>query len=156
VGNCLPDYVLSNHEEVALMESLLSKRVEALKKVLYAAVVVTLMGCAVSIDKLRARDPNESFIVQASLKCLYDRGVEHTSASSGTEEPRFTSSIDEPAGAAWFRQPLTLVELTRVSANATAIARHQTGSAEAVDQADDLMAFFQSNPCATPGAKPPL
>jgi len=136
------------------MEIRLSKRPETLKQLLFAVMVASLSGCTVPIDELRARDPNESFIVQAPLKCLYDKGVEHTAASSDTTEPRFTSSLDQPAGAAWFRQPLTLVELSRVSDNATAITRHQTGSAEAVSQADDLMAFFQSNPCATPGANP--
>src|SRR5260370_34290494 len=101
-------------------------------------MVASLSGCTVPIDELRARDPNESFIVQAPLKCLYDKGIEHTAASSDATEPGFTSSLDQPAGAAWFRQPLTLVELSRMSDNASAITRHPKGSTEADSRDDNL------------------
>jgi hypothetical protein len=118
-----------------------------MKRLFLAAMVASLTGCAAQMDDLRARDANESFVVKAPLECLYEKGVEHATGMLGMSEPRFTMFINQQAGNAWFRQPLTLVELKRVSADSTVVSRRQTGSAEAFGQANDLMDFFQKNPC---------
>ncbi|MEZ2310771.1 hypothetical protein AB6809_29425 [Paraburkholderia sp. RCC_158] len=101
------------------------------------------------MEDLRATGANETFTVAAPLSCLYEKGVEHTAGANSFSEPPFTSFINRTGDSAWFRQPLTLVELKQVSANETAVDRRQTGSASAFGQANDLLHYLKSNPCAS-------
>ena len=112
---------------------------------LFLAIV---SGCSIpQVQDLRAMPPNERFIIQAPLACLYDRGVEHVSSYIGMNEPRFTWYTDSKNQYAWFRQPLTLVELEKKSNLTTEVRRSQTSSASSFGQANELIEFLKANPC---------
>lgn len=113
-------------------------------------VVVQLLfaGCATpQIGDLRTMPPNANFVVRADVGCLYQAGVEHASSYLGQTEPKFVWHKDASGQAAWFRQPLTLIDLRAVAVGATDVRRHQTSSAAALGQGDDLLAFLRANPC---------
>lgn len=111
-------------------------------------LMVAITGCATpQLSELKAISPNEEFIVQAPLNCLYDKGVEHVSSYIGMAEPQFTWYVNSNYSYAWFRQPLTLVELQAKSERATQVRRSQTASAEAFGQGNDLIEFLKANPC---------
>ena len=111
-------------------------------------VMVALTGCAIpQISELQAISPNEEFVVQAPLNCLYEKGIEHVSSYIGMTEPRFTWYINLNQSYAWFRQPLTLVELHTKTEGATQVRRSQTASAEGFGQGTDLVEFLKTNPC---------
>lgn len=106
-------------------------------------------GCSLpDIDDLRGRPPNDSFVVAAPVECLYTAGVERVSAYIGMTEPKFVWHMDAVGTAAWFRQPLTIIDLRAASATTTEVRRHQRASAAALGQGDDLLSFLRSNPCA--------
>jgi hypothetical protein len=92
--------------------------------------------------------PNAQFVVPAPLICLYNSGVEHVSSYIGMTEPRFTWYLDATQQYAWFRQPLTLIELEAKSTTGTEIRRLQTASASALGQGNTLLQYLRANPCA--------
>jgi hypothetical protein len=111
-------------------------------------VFASLTACAIpKIQELRSTPPNERFAVQAPLGCLYDKGVEHVSSYIGMTEPKFTWYFDPSRHYAWFRQPLTLVELEAKSSHVTEVRRAQTPSAQSFGQGDELVKFLKANPC---------
>lgn len=121
-------------------------RLHAIVPLLAAAIAA---GCAMpTTQELRDTVPTAAFEVAAPLKCLYSKAVEHASAYSLTEPP-FTWFYNEDQARAWFRQPLTLVELRGTAMGTTYVKRQQTADARALGQADDLVAFLRSNPCTT-------
>jgi hypothetical protein len=112
-------------------------------------VSALLSACAVpQTSELRSQPANAQLQVNASIECLYNKGVERVSSYSGMSEPRFTWYMDATRTSAWFRQPLTLVELRSLSPGITEVRRSQTSSASAFGQGNDLLAFLQSNPCS--------
>jgi hypothetical protein len=117
--------------------------------VLCGSAMVLLSGCsAPKIAEMRGMESNVSFTVAAPLECLYQQGVERTAGGLNMTEPPFTAFINAQAGTAFFRQPLTLVELKRTPSGETDITRRQTSSAALFGQANDLVAFLKTNPCA--------
>lgn len=113
------------------------------------AIAASVAACAYpELGDLRARAPNASFVVEAPIGCLYERGVEHVSAY-GTSEPKFQWHMEADRRGAWFRQPLTLVELRFVSEGRTEVRRMQTAGSEAVGQAERFIGFLRGNPCRT-------
>ena len=118
-------------------------------RILVSFVFLLLMSaCAIpQIQELRSTPPNERFTVDAPLGCLYDKGVEHVSSYIGMSEPKFTWYLDPDHQYAWFRQPLTLVELKAKLNNVTEVRRSQTPSAQSFGQGDELIKFLKSNPC---------
>lgn len=119
-------------------------------RILIFLVFSLLMStCAIpQIQELRSTPPNDQFTVHAPLGCLYDKGVEHVSSYIGISEPKFTWYLDPDHQYAWFRQPLTLVELKGKPDNVTEVRRFQTPSAQSFGQGDELIRFLKSNPCA--------
>lgn len=108
-----------------------------------------MAGCAApQISELRAIPPTDQIVITATLPCLYEKGVERVSSYLGMSEPKFQSYANGSGTEAWFRQPLTLVELRATAPNETTIFRRQTTSAAAFGQADDLMAYLSKNPCS--------
>lgn len=106
-----------------------------------------MSGCATpQYSELRAGTPNEDFLVSAMLTCLYEKSVEHVSSYIGINEPKFSWFRAADGEYAWFRQPLTLIELKSKSI-ATEVVRYQTLSAEALGQGNELIKFLKSNPC---------
>ena len=79
--------------------------------------------------------------------CIYSQGVEHVSSYIGASEPSFTWFISENKQYAWFRQPLTLVELQSLGGSATEVRRKQTSSALFLGQGDQLLEFIKDHPC---------
>lgn len=113
-------------------------------------VVTFLAGCAgPQIDDLRSQSPNAQFQVNAPIECLYDKGVEHASSYLGMSEPKFSWYIDSNRKYAWFRQPLTLVELRSIGPSSTEVRRSQTSSADALGQGGDLLAYLSSGQCSS-------
>jgi len=107
-----------------------------------------LAACSVpKIQELRAIPPNEKFIIQAPLNCLYNMGVEHVSTYIGMTEPPFTWHLDPNQQHAWFRQPLTLVSLKAKSENTTEVSRSQTSAAANFSQGSQLIEYLRANPC---------
>lgn len=118
-------------------------------RVLIAIGAAQLVGCAIpQIDDLRRMQPNANLVVRAEIGCLFQKGVEHASSYIGQTEPRFVWHKDETGASAWFRQPLTLIDLRSRDVGATEIRRYQTSSAATFGQGDDLLEFLQANPCA--------
>jgi len=112
------------------------------------AVSFIFTGCSIpSIKKLRSSSPNEKFTVAASIECLYAEGIEHVSSYIGLSEPKFEWYLDRSRSYAWFRQPLTLIELHAIKAKETVVTRKQTASAETFGQGNDLIEYLHSNPC---------
>lgn len=118
--------------------------------ILFSLIFPLMMSaCAIpQIQELRSTPPNERFTVLAPLECLQGKGVEHVSSYIGLSEPRFTWNLDSNRQYAWFRQPLTLVELKAKPNNVTEVSRSQTPSAKNFGQGDELIKFLKSNPCA--------
>lgn len=115
---------------------------------LFFFISTLISACAVPrIQELRSIPPNEQFIIQAPIECLYDKGVEHVSSYIGMTEPKFTWYFDQNHKYAWFRQPLTLVELEAKTDNVTEVRRSQTSSAHSFGQGDQLIEFLKSDPC---------
>jgi len=115
---------------------------------LYISVAAMLSGCSIpQIDDLRSLSPNTKFQVTGTTFCIYTKSVEHVSSYIGMSEPKFTWFISDDKRHAWFRQPLTLVELKSSSDQTTEVLRKQTSSAQAFGQGDDLLAFIKNNPC---------
>jgi hypothetical protein len=112
------------------------------------AAAATVAACAYpELAELRSREPNASFTVEAPLACLYERGIQHASAY-GSSEPKFQWHMEPGGQVAWFRQPLTLIELRAVGSR-TEVRRSQTAGAAAVMQADRFLEFLRGNPCAS-------
>lgn len=117
-------------------------------RILFCLLPLLMSACAIpQIQDLRSTPPNERFTVQAPLQCLYDKGVGHVSSYIGMTEPRFTWYLDSDRQYAWFRQPLTLIELKTTPNNITEVSRSQTPSAQSFGQGDELIKFLKSNPC---------
>ena len=115
---------------------------------LFLFISILISACAVPrIQELRSIPPNEKFIIQAPIGCLYYKGVEHVSSYIGMTEPKFTWYFDQNHKYAWFRQPLTLVELKAKTDNVTEVRRSQTSSAHSFGQGNQLIEFLKSNPC---------
>ena len=111
-------------------------------------ISVFMSSCAVpQIQDLRSIPPNKRFVVHAPLGCLYNQGVEHVSSYLGMNEPKFSWYLALDHQYAWFRQPLTLIELKAKSDRVTEVRRSQTPSAQGFGQGDDLIEFLKSNPC---------
>lgn len=119
-------------------------------KVICLVACISLSGCSIpQIEDLRTLPHNSKFQVTGSLDCVYGKGVEQVSSYIGMSEPKFTWFISEGKQYAWFRQPLTIVELRTVGVNVTEVQRKQTPSAEIFGQGNDLLIYFKTNPCAT-------
>lgn len=118
-------------------------------RILFYLLPLLASACAIpQIQELRSTPPNERFTVQAPLQCLYDKGVEHVSSYIGMSEPEFTWYLDPNREYAWFRQPLTLIELKVKPNNTTEVSRSQTPSAQSFGQGEELIKFLKSNPCS--------
>lgn len=116
-----------------------------------ALTCVVLTACSTpQIHELRSQAANTEFQVRAPIACLYDKGVEYASSYIGMSEPKFTWHIDANQKSAWFRQPLTLIELRTLGPELTEVRRSQTASAGALGQGSNLLAHFKSNPCLNP------
>ena len=114
----------------------------------YTVLLLLVSACATpQIQELRSTPSNEQFTVHAPLECLYGKGVEHVSSYIGMIEPKFTWYLAPNRQYAWFRQPLTLIELETKPNNFTEVRRSQTPSAQFSGQGDDLIEFLKSNPC---------
>ncbi len=115
---------------------------------IFILLTAALIGCTTpQIDEPRSLPSNAQFQINASIGCLYSMGVEHVSSYVGVSEPRFSWYIDSDRKYAWFRQPLTLVELRSLAPDLTEVRRSQTSSAIAFGQGNTLIAYLQSNPC---------
>jgi hypothetical protein len=115
-----------------------------------ATLSFSLVACAApQLGELRSFPPGDTASVQAPVECLYEKGSEHVSSYLGMSEPKYQTFINSARTDAWFRQPLTLVELQATARNTTEITRRQTSSAAALGQGDDLMQYLRSNPCGS-------
>lgn len=112
-------------------------------------ILMALSGCAIpAIKELQTLKPNVQFIAaNASIECMYRIGVEHVSGYLGVSEPRFQWFYNHSTNSAWFRQPLTLIEITAIDGGVM-ISRSQTDSVAALGHGDDLLTFFRLNSCA--------
>ena len=118
------------------------------KKALYLLFLINLASCSIpQIQDLRSLPPNAQFQVDGAPSCIYSQGVEHVSSYIGASEPSFTWFISENKQYAWFRQPLTLVELQSLGGSATEVRRKQTSSARVLGQGDQLLEFIKDHPC---------
>lgn len=114
-----------------------------------AGLTCGLAGCAApQIGELRATPPTDEITVSAPLPCLYEKGAERVYSYLGMTEPKFQGYINSTGTDAWFRQPLTLVELHAKAPAETVVRRRQTPSAAALGQAGDLMQYLSKNPCS--------
>jgi hypothetical protein len=106
-------------------------------------------SCAMTQEELTQEPPNARFVVAADLSCLYEKGAEKAASSLGMTEPKMSSYINASAGYAWFRQPLTLIRLRGMGGRSTEITRQQYGTAAALGQGSDMLAYLKANPCAS-------
>ena len=114
----------------------------------YVLGTLLVTSCAIpKIDELRSMPSNEQFTVNASMECLYNKGVEHVSSYIGMNEPKFTWYTDSSHRYSWFRQPLTLIEMKAKGDNEIVVERFQTSSAESFGQGNDLVEYLKLNPC---------
>jgi hypothetical protein len=112
------------------------------------AVAAGIAGCAApQISELRSMQPNADFVTPGTVDCLFQAGVEHVSSYLGQTEPRFVWQKEASGDSAWFRQPLTLIELRPQSSASTQVRRFQTPTAEALGQGNELLAFLRASPC---------
>jgi hypothetical protein len=115
----------------------------------FLVLAALIVGCAIpQIEELRSVPVNAQFIVNAPVDCLYDKGVGHVSSYIGMSEPKFTWYTDASRKYAWFRQPLTLIEIRAVNEGSTDVRRSQTPSAASFGQGNELLAYLKSNPCS--------
>lgn len=117
--------------------------------VLCVGMAIIFSACAPTIQELRSTAPIAHFNIKASYECLYNKGVEHVTSQLPLMEPRFDYHIDSAGGVAWFRQPLTIIEIRRMSDKESSITLQQTPSAEAFGQGQKLIQFLKSNPCSS-------
>lgn len=106
-----------------------------------------MSGCAMTQEELTKTQPNAQFIVAADYRCLYEKGAEKAASSLGMTEPKMSGYINPTGGYAWFRQPLTLIRLQSVDDHDTRVTRQQHGSAAALGQGNDMLAYLRANPC---------
>ncbi|CAD6559525.1 hypothetical protein ACFQ3P_32665 [Paraburkholderia sabiae] len=107
-----------------------------------------LTGCAMTQEELADTQPNARFVVAADYRCLYEKGAEKAASSLGMTEPKMSGYINSTGDYAWFRQPLTLIRLKSVGDHETEVTRQQHGSAAALGQGSDMLAYLRQNPCA--------
>lgn len=87
------------------------------------------------------------FQVTGSLECTYSRGVEHVTSRIYMAEPAPSAFFDRQKQVAWFRQPLTLVELRQAGPGVVQVRRTRTSSAALGDQGGELLEFLKSHAC---------
>jgi hypothetical protein len=111
-------------------------------------MAIGITGCAMTQQELLDVQPNAHFVVPADYRCLYEKGSEKAASSLGLTEPKMNGYINATGGYAWFRQPLTLIRLKSLGDHETEVTRQQHGSAAALGQGSDMLAFLRENPCA--------
>ncbi|WP_124094742.1 hypothetical protein [Burkholderia gladioli] len=120
-----------------------------MKHALYIVLLAFgIAGCAMNQEELAKLQPNANFIVAADYRCLYERGSEKAASSLGMTEPKMSGFINVSGGYAWFRQPLTLINLKSVGEHETEVTRYQPGSAAVLGQGNDMLRFLREDPCA--------
>jgi hypothetical protein len=124
-------------------------------ELLFSASAAILSACAptfLTLGEMRALPAKDELSVAARSDCLFDRGMDFIASRAWLWEPRFTAHMETDGARAWFRQPLTLIEIERVSTHESIVRRTQTeGTPEYHGRS--LLIYLSGNPCGAQRAQ---